>query len=196
MHHLPNTPGAIIGWTRRGPIRVQAGGSETAPEPTETAPTDPPAAPPAQEAVTDWKAEARKWEKRAKENSGAAEELDKVRKASMTETEKAVEKARKEGETGALVTAGRKLAAAKFETALVRKGLDLGDAADLIDTAKFVDDKGDVDEAAIKKAVDRLAKLAPKAPGASGGDFGGGNGSAGQKDRPKSIREAYARQQT
>ncbi|MFI7532586.1 hypothetical protein [Streptosporangium sp. NPDC049376] len=195
MHYLPNTPGAIIGWTRRGPIRVQAGGSETVPEPapTDPAPTDP-APQPAQE--TDWKVEARKWEKRAKENSSAAEELDKVRKASMTEIEKAVEKARKEGESTALVTAGRKLAAAKFETALARKGLDLGDAADLIDTAKFVDDKGDVDEAAIKKAVDRLAKLAPKAPSSSGGDFGGGNGSTGTNERPKSIREAYARAQT
>ncbi|WP_113699176.1 hypothetical protein [Nonomuraea lactucae] len=199
--HLSHAPGAIIGYRKNGrPIRLIAGGSEGAPEGgtgENTPPANQPPAPPAQEGTeTDWKAEARKWEKRAKENSSAAEELDKVRKASMSEQEKAVEKARKEGETTATVAAGRKLAEAKFETALARKGLDLGDAADLIDVGKFVDDKGDVDDAAIKKAVDKLAKLAPKAPPSSGGDFGGGNGSVGNQERPKSIREAYARQQT
>jgi hypothetical protein len=61
MHaYLPSSPGAIIGYTRRGPIRVQAGGSEDAapatdaPAPTEQASTEPPKpAPPA----TDAKAE-------------------------------------------------------------------------------------------------------------------------------------------
>ncbi|MFI6904876.1 hypothetical protein ACIBKY_26685 [Nonomuraea sp. NPDC050394] len=200
MQHLFHAPGAIIGYRKNGrPIRLQAGGSEGAPEggappADDTKPPESPPAPPAQDGDgTDWKAEARKWEKRAKENSTAADELDKVKKASMTETEKAVEKARKEGETTALVAAGRKLAEAKFETALARKNLDLGDAAEYIDVGKFVDDKGDVDEAAIKKAVDRLAKLAPKTPPPSGGDFGGGNGSAGTSERPKNLREAYAR---
>ncbi|MFF4412125.1 hypothetical protein ACFYY8_06300 [Streptosporangium sp. NPDC001559] len=52
---IPTTPGAIIGYGRRGPIRVQAGGSETAPEggqptpptaPTAPSPTAPPVSPP------------------------------------------------------------------------------------------------------------------------------------------------------
>lgn len=38
---------------------------------------------------TDWKAEARKWEARAKENSKAAEELAALKAAQMTEAEKA-----------------------------------------------------------------------------------------------------------
>ena len=49
----------------------------------------------------DWKAEARKWEQRAKENKGAAEELAKLKEAQMTELEKAnaeAEKARAEAE--------------------------------------------------------------------------------------------------
>lgn len=188
------TPGAIIGYRRNGqPIRLIAGGSEDAPEQppanddgTPAAPPDDtPAAPPAQE-ETDWKAMARKWEKLAKQNSRAAEELDKVREQSMTETEKAVAKARKEGETTAMVAAGRKLAEARFEVALARKGLDLGDAAELIDVGRFVDDKGDVDDDAIKKAVARLAKLAPHTPPSSGGDFGGGNG---QGTPPKNLRD-------
>lgn len=196
MQHLSTTPGAIIGWTRRGPIRIQAGGSENAPEaetkPAEGVPTDP-AAPPAQE--TDWKAEARKWEQRAKANSGAVEELDKVKKASMSEAEKAIAKAKAEGLAEAAVTYGKRLAAAEFKAAIAAKGLDLGEALDLIDIVKFVNDKGDVDEDAIKKAVTRLAKIASKTPGQSGGDFAGGTGQNGA-GRPTSIREAYARKQT
>lgn len=44
-------------------------------------------------AETDWKAEARKWEKRAKENSGAAEELAAIRESQKSELEKATERA-------------------------------------------------------------------------------------------------------
>lgn len=42
---------------------------------------------------TDWKAEARKWEKFAKENKAAKEELDALKAAQMTEQEKLVKRA-------------------------------------------------------------------------------------------------------
>lgn len=42
---------------------------------------------------TDWKAMARKWEKQAKENRAAADELAKLKEASMTEQELAAKKA-------------------------------------------------------------------------------------------------------
>ncbi|MFI6909888.1 hypothetical protein ACIBKY_52110 [Nonomuraea sp. NPDC050394] len=132
-------------------------------------------------------------EKQAKANSKAAEELEKLKAAAMSDQEKAVAAAKAEGATEASKTFGAKLAATAFRAALAEAGLKLGDAADLIDTTKFVTDDGDVDESAIKKAVDRLAKLAPKTPPSSGGDFGGGNGSAGTSERPKNLREAYAR---
>lgn len=172
--------------------------SETAPEGTPPAddakpPETTPPAPPAQE--TDWKAMARQWEKRAKDNSNAAEELEKLKASQMTDTEKAVDAARKEGEKTATGAGAKRLAKAEFKAAAAVAGVTLGDTEDLIDFGRFITDKGDVDEAEIKKAVKGLAKLAPKGPGQSGGDFGGGNGSAGQQDRPKSIREAYARQQ-
>lgn len=67
---------------------------ETPPVPTEPpVPTAPPVepAPPAQE--TDWKAEARKWEERAKANKSAAEKLAEIEEASKTETQKALERA-------------------------------------------------------------------------------------------------------
>ncbi|MEU4332337.1 hypothetical protein [Nonomuraea dietziae] len=155
-------------------------------------PAEPPATPPAQETEVDWKAMARQWEKRAKENSKAADELDKVKKASMTETEKAVAEAEKRGRDTAAVEYGKRLAGAEFKAAVAAKGLDLGEALDLIDTNRFVDEKGDVDDDAIKKAVAKLAKIAAsKGPGTSGGDFGGGNGSgAPPKNLDAQIAEA------
>ena len=43
--------------------------------------------------TTDWKAEARKWEKYAKENKAARDELDALKAAQMTEQEKLVKRA-------------------------------------------------------------------------------------------------------
>lgn len=44
--------------------------------------------PPAQEDTTDWKAEARKWETRAKTNKGKADQFDQLQQASKTEEQK------------------------------------------------------------------------------------------------------------
>lgn len=44
---------------------------------------------------TDWKAEARKWEARAKKNSAAAEELEKLKLAQMSEQEQLKARAEK-----------------------------------------------------------------------------------------------------
>ena len=70
------------------------------PQPTDPTPTQQadPAAPhgnanPAPEPQVDWKAEARKWEQRAKENKDAADELAKLKEASMTEQELAAKRA-------------------------------------------------------------------------------------------------------
>lgn len=45
--------------------------------------------PQGKEDTTDWKAEARKWEKYAKENKAAKDELEQLKAAQMTEQEKA-----------------------------------------------------------------------------------------------------------
>lgn len=133
-------------------------------------------------------------EKQARTNARAAEELEQLKQKSMSDQEKAVQAAKAEGRTEAAREHGRVLAEAKFEAALARKQLDLGDAADLIDVGKFVTDDGTVDQDAIKKAVDKLAKLAPKAPPSSGGDFAGGNGGgAPAKTLKDQIREAEAK---
>lgn len=49
----------------------------------------------AEVAETDWKAQARKWEKRAKENSAAADELAKLKESQTTELERAQARASK-----------------------------------------------------------------------------------------------------
>ena len=67
--------------------------SET-PETANTEPATPQATPndvPAQE--TDWQAEARKWEKRAKENKSAADKLAEIEESKKTEIQKAMERA-------------------------------------------------------------------------------------------------------
>lgn len=145
-----------------------------APTPAPPATDPPPPADPPQD--TDWKAEARKWEKLAKDNKNAATELEKLRTANMSEQEKAVADAEAKGRTAAATEYGTELATAKFEAAAALAGVNLGEAADLIDTRKFLDDKGKVDEAAIKKAVAKLAKLAPAGPARSGADLNGGPG--------------------
>lgn len=174
------------------------------PTPTPPVPTPPPAAPPAPTPdpvtppadpppETDWKAEARKWEKLAKDNRNAATELDKLRTATMSEQEKAVSDAKAEGRTAAATEYGTKLAKAEFKAAVAAAGVDLGEAADLIDTTQFLDDKGEVDEAAIKKAVAKLAKLAPKAGAPrSGGDTPPG-GPGNPTTRPNSLNAAVSK---
>lgn len=167
-------------------------------EPVAPVPTAPPAsAPPAPAAPapaageeTDWKAEARKWETRAKENKSASDELAKLREQAMTDQEKAVSAAEKNGRTAAAAEYAVRLAGAEFRAATAAAGLDLGDATDLIDTSRFVAD-GEVDTDAIKAAVKKLAKLAPRSPGRSGADHGAGGETPASLD--KQIAEATAR---
>jgi len=144
------------------------------PEPEVVEPQPEPEAPQAEE--TDWKALARQWEKRAKANSKASEELEALRKQSMTEQEKAVAAARVEGQAEAAKSFGKRLAAAELKSAVKDKGIDLSEVEEFLKVDHFVDENGEVDAKAIKAAVEKFAKLAPKPAGSSGGDFGGAPG--------------------
>ncbi|MFF3398250.1 hypothetical protein ACFYW6_07025 [Streptomyces sp. NPDC002659] len=144
--------------------------------------------------TTDWKAEARKWETRAKENKGAVDELATLRAANMSEQEKAVSAAEKAGRTAALAEAAPQIAQARLEAAAARAGVDLTPLAEWIDLKKFVGEDGTVDDKAIKAAVEKFSKLAPKGAGRSGGDLGGGSGSGDQHASiDKQIAEATAK---
>jgi len=158
-------------------------------------PATPPATPPAPPATggegTDWKAEARKWEGRAKGNQTAVDELATLKAANMSEQEKAVTAAEKAGRTAAIAEAAPQIAQARLEAAAARAGVDLSEFAEFIDLKKFVGEDGQVDDKAIKAAVTKFAKLAPPGAGRSGGDMGGGGGSGDQSaSLDKQIEEA------
>lgn len=82
--------------------------TETPSEPqgTPETPTEPVVEAPAQD-TTDWKAEARKWEARAKENAPAARKLAELEESQKSEIQKAQERAE---------AAERELATTKLET--------------------------------------------------------------------------------
>ena len=86
--------------------------AENTQEPTQTTEPQEP-----QGTETDWKAEARKWEKRAKENSAAAAELEKLRAASMSDTEKLEARAAKAEEELAQLKSEREFEIAVREVA-------------------------------------------------------------------------------
>jgi len=127
--------------------------------------------------VKDWKSEASKWqamarkhEQRAKENAAAKAELEKLRKASMTEQEKAVAEAEERGKSTALKTSAVRLARAEFRaTAAGRVDQSALDGfLEYADLSKFVGENGEPDEKAIEAAVKKLAG-SQRAPSFDGG---------------------------
>lgn len=75
----------------------------------------PPTATPSPKPETDWKAEARKWEERAKANKGAAERLTELEEAAKSDLQKALERAEAAEAESAALAAQRQLDAWKSE---------------------------------------------------------------------------------
>lgn len=133
--------------------------AENKPDGSEVASTD----------ATDWKAEARKWEQRAKENKAAAAELEKQRKASMTEAEKAVAEAEERGRTAATQAFGQRLAKSEIRAVATEAGAELAGVFDYLDLNRFVGEDGEPDSKAIKSFVDALPKKDAQPPSFDGG---------------------------
>jgi hypothetical protein len=110
---------------------------------------------------TDWK-----WEQRAKDWKAGHTELEKQRKASMTEAERAVAEAKAAGAAEAVVRFGKRLARTEFDSLAGRRNPDFDTAAALefVDLARFVGEDGEPDVKAIKAAVDRLVPAPPSGP--------------------------------
>jgi membrane protein involved in colicin uptake len=123
------------------------------------------------EETVDWKAEARKWEQRAKENKTAAAELEKQRKASMSEAEKAVAEAEQRGRTTAASDFGKRLARSEIRATAADASADLEGVFDYLDLGRFVGEDGEPDAKAIKAFVDGLPKKATT-PSFDGGTRG------------------------
>lgn len=98
-------------------------------------------------------AASRKWETRAKKNSSAAEELARLKREGMSETEAAVAAARAEER----VKGGERIARSAFLAAAKGRMPDPKEVVEDINLRKYVDDDGEVDDDAIAKLVDKLA---------------------------------------
>jgi ATPase subunit of ABC transporter with duplicated ATPase domains len=122
-----------------------------------------------------WKAHARKWEQRAKENSDAATRLAELEQANMTELEKAKKAAEDAAKRAEEAEAARK--AAEVAALRTRIGAEKGLPAALV--ARL---QGD-DEDAIAADADELLKSIPK----SYPDLGQGHGTPDGKLTPEAA---------
>lgn len=168
--------------------------TEAAPEPTTE--TQPPAAEgqPAEVDQTDWKAEARKWETRAKDNHKARLQLEETQKAAMTEAERAVAEAEARGRTSAKDEYGQRLAKSEFAAAAARRnpGFKIADVLDDLNLGRFLGEDGEPDTKAIEKAVERFVPAASQSPPPM--DLGNTGRTAGNgQDMNSMIRKAAGR---
>ena len=151
------------------------------------APTDPP------EDTTDWKAESRKWEQRAKDNKTANDALSKAQRAALPEAEKATADAKAAGRAEAVTEFGKRLARTEFDAVAGRRNpdFDTKTALEWVDLARLVGDDGEPDSKAIKAAVERLVPEAVNGPPSF--DGGARTPAAPAKDMNEILRRATGR---
>lgn len=123
-------------------------------------------------------------------------ELDKIKAANQSESEKALNAAKDEGRKEARLEAGEQVALEVFNGAAGRRNPDYdpAPALELIDLRKFVKDDGTVDRDAVKSAVERIVpEKEERKPAPS---FGGGARKSDSKPEATPgigrLRSAYA----
>lgn len=117
--------------------------------------------------VKNLRAEAAKYRTQART---ATTELDKVKQASMSDTEKAIAEAEARGRTAATAELGKRLAKSALETAAAKRNPDFDTASlDYVDISRLVGDDGEPDAKAIAAAVERLVPAPAGAPSFDGG---------------------------
>lgn len=131
----------------------------------------------------DWKTEAEKWKTLSRKHEDAEkalkDKLTKLEQASMSEAEKAIEKAKQEGASETLKKVAERLVKSELKAIAAEKGVTLPDL-DALNLSKFATDDGEPDEAAIEKFVSSLGGSANRFP--DGKDLGiGRQGGAGVK---------------
>lgn len=135
---------------------------------------------PSGDELAKWKALSRKNEKAAKQ---AQRELDRLKQSTQTDAERAVEAAKEEGRKEALAKATEKVVKSEIKAAATGKLANPGLALKLLDRDDFVDDDGEIDERALKRAIDDLIKENPGlALRRGGGGFDGGARRTGDDD--------------
>ncbi len=154
----PKTAADAASDTPDGTSTAPAGDSQPGqPDPT-------PEAPGSDSSDKDWQAEAEKWKamsrKHENANATALKELEQLRTAQMSESEKAIAEAEARGAQKALVGVRSELAEARLRVAATGKVADVDALVDLVDLSKFVTEDG-VNSAAIDAAVERFTKVLP-----------------------------------
>ena len=109
--------------------------------------------------VEKWKSLSRKNEQQAKANSQAAKELEELRKAQLSETEKLIESAKAETRSQLKVEFASKLVDSELKAALNGRVLEGGSVLEF-DKNSFITDEGDVDTTAIQSWVEAHSKSA------------------------------------
>ncbi len=127
----------------------------------------------------DWKAKAREWEKRAKENSTAAQRLAELEETQKTETQKAADRADK---------AEKEAAAHRSELMRLRVASAKGLSAELADRLR-----GDSEDELADDADRLLALLTPPASTPHGFDHGARTTAPAGGDMNTEIRRALGR---
>ncbi len=158
---------------------------EAAPQQPDT--TDQPAA---EQDGTDWQAQARKWEQRAKENRTRLAELEKQQRASMTEHERAVADAEKRGAQSAAQQFSQRLVRAEFSQ-LARgrnPGYDVAVVLDDLNLARYITDDGEPDIKALTAAVERIVPVPEHNPRPTGNADLGARDSGRPQDMNALIR--------
>jgi len=142
---------------------------------------------------TDWKAEAQKWEQRAKSNRDAATAMEKSQRATMTEAERQVSEAKAAGRSEAVTEFGKRLARTEFDAVAGRRNpdFDTKSALEWVDLSRFVGEDGEPDSKAIKAAVERLVPEAVSGPPSF--DGGARTPAAPAKDMNDLLRRATGR---
>lgn len=134
--------------------------------------TNPPADNGPEQDINYWQKEAEKWKGLSRKHEDKWKTLDKevstLKEASMSDAEKALENARKEGATEATKKASDRLVKLALKATAAEKGAALPDL-DALNLSRFMSEDGDVDEKAVEKFVDSLGS-GSRFP--NGGDLG------------------------
>lgn len=159
----------------------------------------------ADEQIAYWRQRSRQNERRAKDRDDyddLKKELEELRTEKMTEAERAVEAARKEGEEAATEKFSAKVAEASLRGALTGRGFqadEIEDKLSFIDFTKFVTSDGEVDTEMVQRY---LQEIAPQDNGnGAWPDLGQGNRgdshnkrSGGSVDAGRAIRRQRQKQ--
>jgi uncharacterized heparinase superfamily protein len=105
--------------------------------------------------VANLRKEAAKYRTEAK---AQAAELEKFRKASMSESERAVAEAEARGRQTATAEYGKRLARASFDALAAKRNPEANteELVEFLDMARFLGDDGEIDAKAIAAAVERI----------------------------------------